>query len=111
MDQKDPEFEEGPRRTKEGPDFEEGPRRTKEGPWVKEVGKLFSTYSKWKIIPKFPGVATTEQKMKSCFWEKMPLWDMVECSSSSFNCSIFSGATTKVVTGKRMETKESGGGK
>ena len=55
---------------------QDGPRRTLilkivgRCPWLKEVGKLFSTYSKWKIIPKFPGVATTEQKMKSCFWEK-----------------------------------------
>ena len=42
--------------------------------------------------------------------DKLPLWEMVRCSSPSFNFSIFSGATTKVVTGERMETKESGSG-
>ena len=42
--------------------------------------------------------------------DKLPLWEMVRCSSPSFNLSIFSGATTKVVTGERMETKESGSG-
>ena len=32
--------------------------------------------------------------------------EMVRCSSSSFNLSLFSGTTTKVVTEERMETKK-----
>ena len=58
--------QDGPRRTLILKKAQDGPRRALilkivgRCPWLKGVGQLFSTYSRWKIIPKFPGVATTE---------------------------------------------------